>query len=95
MLKNRPQAILIYASQREIAHNNSMVPNNSTNEHPWERVGHVGEREREREEGGGRETKGQAREDKEGRSEREWVGWERRDKSEWGKEKWVTEGLRC
>ena len=47
MLKNQPQAILIDASQREITHNDLVVPNNLTNEHPWERVGRVGERERE------------------------------------------------
>ena len=47
MLKNQSQVILINASQREIAHNDLVVPNNLTNEHPWERVGHVGERKRE------------------------------------------------
>ena len=34
MLKNQPQVILIDASEREIAHNDLMVPNNLTDEHP-------------------------------------------------------------
>ena len=48
MLKNRPQVILINAIQREIAHNDSMVLNDSKDERPCERMGQVGEKEREK-----------------------------------------------
>ena len=88
MLKNRPQAILINASQREIAHNDSVVPNDLTNEHPWERVGQVGERERER------ETNGQQREIEKGDPrENEWN--EREKRQVWVRERKMTEGLQC
>ena len=64
-----------------------MVPNDLTDEHPWERVGWLGKRERERERERER-NKGTRNRDREGRPEIEWVRRERRDKSEWGKEKW-------